>query len=150
MAKPTLSQTGLDGARPMHAILVAWDATADSGNGDFVVVEADSSGGLKSTATVSAGDAPATGTLSNVSGATSSTTLLASSATRKGATIFNDSTALLYVALANVTVSATSYTVQVPAGAYYELPICDGGVYTGIIKGIWASATGTARITELT
>ncbi len=100
--------------------------------------------------TVSAGDAPATGTLSNVSGATSSTTLLASSATRKGATIFNDSTALLYVALANVTVSATSYTVQVPAGAYYELPICDGGVYTGIIKGIWASATGTARITELT
>ena len=97
-----------------------------------------------------ANDAPETGTLSNVSGATSSTTLLAASATRKGATIFNDSASLLYVALGNVTVSATSYTVQVPPSGYYELPLNDGGVYTGIIKGIWVSAVGAARITELT
>lgn len=150
MAKPTLSQIGLEGARPTHAILVAWDATADSGNGDFVVVEADASGGLKSTATVSTGDAPATGTISSVSGAATSTTLLASNANRKGATIYNDSTAILYVALASVTASTTVYTAQVPAYGYYELPVNDGGVYTGIIVGIWAAAAGAARITELT
>jgi len=36
--------------------------------------------------------------------------------------------------------------VQMGAGAYYEVPFG----YTGALKGIWASATGAARITELT
>jgi len=34
------------------------------------------------------------------------------------------------------------------ADAYYELP--DDPVYTGIITGIWVSATGSARVTEIT
>lgn len=150
MAKPTLTQIGLEGARPMHSILVAWDNTADSGNGDFVIVEADASGGLKSTATVSTGDAPSTGTLSNVSAAAADTTILAANALRKGAIIYNDSTSLLYLRLGTGTASSTSYTVQVPSQGYYYLDLNDGGVYTGLIKGIWVSATGTARVTELT
>lgn len=151
MAKPTLTQIGLEGARPMHSILVAWDNTADSGNGDFVIVEADASGGLKSTATVSTGDAPTTGTITSVNDAATSTTILAANASRKGATVFNDSTAVLYLALSDTTASATAYTVQILAGGYYELPVCDGGVYTGKIVGIWASdASGAARVTELT
>jgi hypothetical protein len=134
----------------MHSILVAWDGTADGGNGDFVIVEADASGGLKSTVTASAGDSPTTGTISSVSAVTSSITMLAANAARKGATVANDSIATLYLALANVTASSTVFTVQIAPGDYYELPLNDGGVYTGIINGIWTSAMGAARVTELT
>lgn len=94
--------------------------------------------------------APATtGTLSSVSGTTSnSTTLLAANTARLGASVFNDSTALLYLSLA-ATCTSTSHTVQVPAGGFYELPE-GGAMYTGVITGVWASATGAARVTELT
>lgn len=106
---------------------------------------------LPVSAQVSLGDAPASGAITSVSDTNADTTILAANANRKGASIFNDSTALLYLALANVTASATAYSVQVPPGGYFELPICDGGVYTGIIKGIWASdAAGAARVTEWT
>lgn len=92
---------------------------------------------------------PATGTLSSVSGATSSTTLLAANASRKGATIYNDSNAALYIALSATAVSATAFTYLLNPGGSYELPLVQGGVYTGQISGIWTSATGAARITEL-
>lgn len=89
----------------------------------------------------------ATGTLSSVAGTTSaSTQLLASNTSRKGACFFNDSAAVLYLGL-NATVTTTSHTVQIPAGGYYELP--GSSVYTGVIAGVWASATGNVRITEL-
>jgi hypothetical protein len=86
-----------------------------------------------------------TGTESNVAGSASSVTLLASNANRLGATIYNDSTANLYVKL-GATASATSFTILLAANDYYEVPFG----YTGIIDGSWASATGNARITELT
>lgn len=85
-------------------------------------------------------------TLSNVASSATNVTLLASNASRRGATIFNDSTAVLYVKF-GATASATSHVVQMAAGSYYELP---QPVYTGVIDGIWASANGSARITELT
>ncbi len=88
-----------------------------------------------------------TATLSNVSGSASSVTLLASNASRKNATFFNDSTSLLYIKF-GTTASTTSYTVQVPPGYYYEMPI--GQMYTGRIDGIWSAANGAARVTELT
>lgn len=92
-----------------------------------------------------------TGTIASVNDTNADVTILAANADRKGAAVFNDSTALLYLALANVTASATNYSVQIPAGGYFELPPCDGGVYTGVIKGIWASdASGAARVTEWT
>jgi hypothetical protein len=80
------------------------------------------------------------------------TTILAANSSRKGATIYNESTAILYLCLSNTTSSATVYTVQLAPGAFYELPsMKDGTVYTGVIKGIWASdASGAARITEFT
>lgn len=88
----------------------------------------------------------ATATLTNVSDTATSTTLLALNANRKGATIHNDSTAILYVKF-GTTASATSYTVKMAADAHYEVPFG----YTGRIDGIWASdASGAARITELT
>lgn len=84
-----------------------------------------------------------TGTLSNVASSATSVTLLASNAARLGASIYNDSIAVLY-AKKGATASATSYTVQIPPGGLWEVPFG----YTGIIDGLWASANGTARVTE--
>lgn len=86
-----------------------------------------------------------TATLANVAGSASSVTLIASNANRRGATIQNDSTAILYVKFGS-SASSTSYTVKMTADSYYEVPFG----YTGIITGIWVSATGSARVTEMT
>lgn len=86
-----------------------------------------------------------TPTLSNVSASATSVTVLAANSARDGATIWNDSSAILYLKL-GATASATSCTVKMVADAYYEVPYG----YTGIIDGIWASATGSARVTEIT
>ena len=90
-------------------------------------------------------DTSGTATTTNVSSSASSVTLLASNSSRKMATIYNDSTQVLYLLLGSTAASNTNYTVQLTSGAYYELPI----TYTGQINGIWASANGAARITEL-
>jgi hypothetical protein len=87
----------------------------------------------------------ATPVLANVAGSASSVTLLSANASALGRTIVNDSTAVLYVKF-GTTASTTSYTVQLVANAYYEVPFG----YTGRIDGIWASATGAARVTEIT
>jgi hypothetical protein len=77
-------------------------------------------------------------------------TVLAANANRLGATISNDSTAILYLLLGTGTASATNYTVALDqkgsVAAYFEVPFD----FTGIITGIWASATGSARVTEFT
>lgn len=83
-------------------------------------------------------------TKANVSGSASSVTILAANVGRTGAAVFNDSSAILYLDLTGGTASATSYTVQVGAGAYYEVPFH----HSGLITGIWSSATGSARVTE--
>ena len=87
-----------------------------------------------------------TSTLSNVSSSATTVSILASNASRKGATFFNESTSVLYLKF-GTTASLTSYTVQIPANSYYELPFIKP--YTGAIDGIWASANGTLRVTEL-
>jgi hypothetical protein len=99
--------------------------------------------GAQRTTTSSAG----TATLTNVSSSASTGTILASNAARLGATFYNDSTQVCYLKF-GATASTTSYTVQMAAGAYYELP--GPHVYSGIIDGIWASANGSMRVTELT
>jgi hypothetical protein len=86
-----------------------------------------------------------TGTITSVVSAAADTIILAANVNRQGATIFNDSTAILYLALSNVVATNAVYTVQIAAGGYYEVP----AKYTGIIKGIWAAANGNARVTEL-
>lgn len=88
---------------------------------------------------------PTTATLLSVAGSATSVQLLAANAARRGATIVNDSAAVLYVKLGE-TASASNYTYRLPAYATLELP---DPVYTGRIDGIWASATGNARVTEV-
>lgn len=89
------------------------------------------------------------GTQSIVASSASDVTILAVTPNmggRKGATVYNDSTQVLYLLLSNATSSTTVYTVQLAANAYYEVPFN----YQGVIKGIWASANGNARVTEFT
>lgn len=86
----------------------------------------------------------ATATLTNVASSASNVTILASNAARKGATIYNDSNRKLYLKF-GATASLTSFTVVVDVNAYYEVPFG----YTGIMDGLWASANGSARVTEL-
>lgn len=87
-----------------------------------------------------------TATTSSVADDNVSTTLLASNSSRKGLSVFNDSTASLYLAF-SATASTTSFNVVVKPYAYYEM--FGRGVYTGAVSGIWASnASGHARITE--
>ena len=90
-------------------------------------------------------DVPATGTTTSVASSATNVTLLAANASRFGAMIFNDSTAILYVKF-GATASATSYTVKMDAGDYFEVPY----EFVGQIDGIWASANGYARVTEVT
>lgn len=88
-----------------------------------------------------------TGTRSSVNDVASDVQLLASNASRRVATIFNDSTEILYLALGAAAASLTDYTAQLFPRGYFETPYR----YTGEIRGIWANnASGAARITELT
>jgi hypothetical protein len=87
----------------------------------------------------------ATGTTTSVGDSATSVTLLSANANRRGASIFNDSSAILYVKL-GATASVTSFVARLVQYATYEV-LRD---YTGIIDGIWASdAGGNARITEI-
>jgi hypothetical protein len=101
---------------------------------------------LRATAVPISAPRPATGTLTNVAGSVTSGTILAANTARVGATIWNDSTAILYLRLASGTASATACSVKLIADAYYEVPFG----YAGVITGVWASATGSARVSELT
>ena len=86
-----------------------------------------------------------TGTQTNVASSATNVNLLASNANRLGAIIFNDSTSVLFVKLGS-TASATSFAYRMPSNSTLEIPYG----YTGAIDGIWVSANGNARITELT
>jgi hypothetical protein len=87
---------------------------------------------------------PTTATTTPVASSASSTTLFAASWGDNARTIWNDSSQLLYVKF-GTTASATSYTVQLVAGAFYEFP---QPLYAGRVDGIWASANGVARVTS--
>lgn len=86
-----------------------------------------------------------TATLSNVASSATTVTILAANASRIGATIYNDSTQGVYVKF-GTTASTTSFTVLLATNTYYEVP----AGYTGRIDGIWVSANGNARVTEIT
>jgi hypothetical protein len=88
--------------------------------------------------------APQTATPTNVASSASSVTLFAGTAGARERTIFNDSTATLYVKF-GATASTTSYTVAILAGGYFEFP---QPCYGGLVDGIWASANGFARVTS--
>jgi hypothetical protein len=91
------------------------------------------------------GTAAPTSAVTQVASSATNVTLKALNAARRGLTIFNDSTQVLYLKL-GATASTTSYTVKVASQGYYEVP----SDYTGIVDGIWAAANGFAYVTEIT
>lgn len=114
--------------------------------GNLFPVKVGSDGTLQTSASGGSATPSTTGTLSSVASSASSVTLAAANAARLALVIVNDSTAILYVAFA-ATASASSYTYQLQAGDILEMPAPG---YTGIVTGIWASATGNARVSEMT
>lgn len=119
----------------------------------FASDKVDASGSVLGAGTNNIGDVDiasfptsSTSTVTAVGDSASSVTLKAANASRKGLTIFNDSTAVLYIKLGAVA-STSSYTFRAVQYAYYEVPFG----YTGIVDGIWASdAGGQALVDELT
>lgn len=133
---------------------VSGTVTANAGSGTFNTTASQSGtwtvqpgNTANTTAWLVQDDKSSTATLSNISSSASSVTLQASNNARKGWVIHNDSTSILYIKFGS-SASTTSYTVKLAADGYYELPVTS--VYTGIITGIWSSANGNARVTELT
>lgn len=81
----------------------------------------------------------------NVSASATAVGLFSHKATARLRYVFNDSSAILYLKF-GAGASATSHTVQVAAGGFYEFPFRP--LYNGQVTGAWASATGAARLTE--
>ena len=86
----------------------------------------------------------ASSTITQVSASASSVQLLASNASAKKRHVFNFSNANLYIK-EGASASTSSFTVRLEPFDYYEFP---EPLYTGIVHGIWDSATGSALVTE--
>lgn len=86
-----------------------------------------------------------TSTNTNVAASASTGQLLAASAGRLGATLYNDADKSVYVKL-GTTASATSFTVRLLPDGFFQVPFG----YTGRIDAIWDTGpTGSMRISEL-
>jgi len=94
---------------------------------------------------------PTTATLNATAATVTSFVAMASNSSRKGGVFINDDTNVCYLLLASGTASTTNFSVTVdPNGGLFELPVCQGGVYTGEINAVWATAgSGSLRTTEL-
>lgn len=112
--------------------------------GQLNALSLDTSGNLRVTGFVTTNKASAT-TVTSTAASTSSVTILASNASRVFATIYNTSSKVMYVKL-GATASTSSFTTQLFAGSYWEVP----NDYTGIIDAVWAGTGGAAVVTEAT
>jgi len=86
-----------------------------------------------------------TPTTTSVASSATSVTILASNANRKGVSIANDSTQVLRLSFSTPATSANAFIVMAPNSF---LLLDQQLIATNAIYGIWASANGTAQITE--
>lgn len=92
------------------------------------------------------GETPApNAAVTTVPASTSPVVLAAANNLRTGVAVFNDSTATIYIKL-GAGASTSSFTTSGGTGYYWESPFG----YTGLITAVWSSATGNARVTEVT
>lgn len=111
-------------------------------DGQVSILETDSAGNLLTSEKI----IPLTSdTPSSVASSATSVTLIAANANRRSLTIFNNSTAILYVCF-GATATQAGAKAPIGAGGFYEMPT--GQLYTGVVSGIWASANGNASIYE--
>lgn len=83
--------------------------------------------------------------MANVESAATSTLIFAANLKAVNRMVHNDSSAILYLKYGSAA-SDTSYTVEMGPGDYFEFPT---PCYRGVVYGIWASANGYARTTEV-
>ncbi len=83
--------------------------------------------------------------VTSVAAALTDTVLLALNTGRFGAAVYAEGPGTLFLKLGNAA-STVSYTAQLTPQTYYEVPF----YWTGSVNGIWGTASGTARITEIT
>lgn len=83
----------------------------------------------------------ATATQTNVASSVTAVALIAANTNRLYVSVFNDSTANLYLSKSG-TASTTNYWIKIPAAGYAET------TFTGAISAIWDAANGAARVTE--
>lgn len=84
-------------------------------------------------------------TVTTVSSSASSKALIAANPDRNRLIITNASTAVLYVLLGGGTATATT----AHSWRLASLASKDFGAFRGAVSGIWASANGSAQVTEL-
>ena len=82
-------------------------------------------------------------TVTMIVSTTSNTTILLANESRTGATLFNNSTSIIYVKLGAVA-SSSNFTLIIGASGYYEVPFN----YTGKIDAVWQSINGSMLVTE--
>jgi hypothetical protein len=83
--------------------------------------------------------------LTNVASSASSVNLVTTNPNRKRVNIANDSTQVLFIKF-GTTASATSYTYRLTSNTSISIASEE---WSGNIDGIWSSANGNARITEI-
>lgn len=134
--------SNIDAVNPLFTQLVNGSGNEAGTDTDPLVTQPQDSAGnnIRQTA--------GTATLANVAASASSVTLQASNTARIGLIIVNDSTVSCYVKYGSAA-STSSYTYKLGPGGILECGPA-GFIYTGIVTGIWDSATGNARMTELT
>jgi hypothetical protein len=93
----------------------------------------------------------ATSTITNVASSATSVILLVANNDRKTVIIVNDSASDLYIVLNASAASTTNFSIFLPArvGNTPSFATFNGDDYSGEIRGIWNSANGFARITEI-
>ncbi len=90
--------------------------------------------------------APATNAIiTSVTSSANSVQFLTPNSTRRGVSVFNESTSVLYLTFGPIT-AKSYYTTQIPPGGLYEMP---QPLYIGAVSGLWAAANGFARVTEM-
>lgn len=89
-------------------------------------------------------DPSTSATVTPVSSSATVVTLAAANGSRRGLTIYNDSTKILFVKLGSGA-SQTDFSVKLSSQGYYETP----AQYTGIVTGLWSSVNGFGYVTEI-
>lgn len=138
---PPVMIGGRDTTNPSNAPM-PWGMTANAG-GEGIGHVVGTSTAVTGNAVITAERGGTTGTLTNVTEATSSTTLASSSTSRRGFIVFNDTSNPLKLKFGS-TASATSFTIVVAAATHWQMPLA---LYTGTITGISVGTGGVWRVT---
>lgn len=83
----------------------------------------------------------------SVASSTSSTQIVAANANRKGISIYNNSTAALFLSYATPATSANSFMQMQPGSL---LMLDQQLIVSAAIYGLWTAANGTAQVTQYT